>query len=62
MPSRRSFLASAALATAASAGRVRGANDRIRLGVVGTGGRGQYLMKALNQIRRRGVGRRLRRL
>ncbi len=43
MPSRRSFLASAALA-------VRGANERIRLGVVGTGGRGQYLMKALNQI------------
>ncbi len=48
--SRRSFLASAALTTAASAGRVRGANDRIRVGVVGTGGRGQYLMKALNQI------------
>lgn len=50
MPSRRSFLASVALATAASARRVRGANDRIRLGVVGTGPRGQYLMKALNQI------------
>ena len=40
---RRSFLAGAA--TAASAGRVIGANDRLQMGVIGTGGRGQYLMK-----------------
>ena len=44
--SRRQFLA----ATAASAGRVLGANARIRIAVVGTGGRGQYLMKTLNTI------------
>ena len=33
------------LATAASYGRILGANDRPRIGVIGTGGRGQYLMK-----------------
>jgi predicted dehydrogenase len=38
--SRRTFLA-----TAASYGRILGANDRPRIGVIGTGGRGQYLMK-----------------
>jgi hypothetical protein len=39
--SRRDFLrASAALSTAASAGRVLGANDRIRVAIVGTGGGG----------------------
>jgi predicted dehydrogenase len=44
--SRRSFLyAPAAAAGAVSYGRILGANDRIRLGVIGTGGRGQYLMK-----------------
>ena len=49
--SRRDFLkASAALSTAASTGRVLGANDRIRIAVIGTGGRGQWLMKALNKI------------
>lgn len=36
---RRSFLA----ATAASASRIFGANERIRCGVIGTGGRGWYL-------------------
>jgi predicted dehydrogenase len=40
--SRRSLLAGAA--TAASAVRVLGANDRVRLGIVGAGGRGTYLM------------------
>jgi predicted dehydrogenase len=47
--SRRTFLAasSAASWTAASAARVRGANDRIRMGAIGAGGRGQYLMKEL---------------
>ncbi|MBI4893461.1 MAG: Gfo/Idh/MocA family oxidoreductase [Acidobacteria bacterium] len=38
--SRRVFLA-----TAASAARVLGANDRVRLGVIGNGGRGQHLMR-----------------
>jgi predicted dehydrogenase len=43
MTTRRTFLFSAA-----SAARVLGANDRIRLGAIGTGGRGSYLMKVLN--------------
>ncbi len=48
---RRAFLQSAALApTAASYRRVLGANDRIRMGAIGTGPRGQYLMKELNRI------------
>jgi len=36
-------------ATAAAALRVMGANDRIRLGIIGTGDRGTYLMKRANQ-------------
>jgi predicted dehydrogenase len=49
--SRREFLkASAVLSTAASTGLVLGANSRIRIAVVGTGPRGQYLMKTLNRI------------
>jgi predicted dehydrogenase len=44
--SRRDFIRSgAAIASAASYSRILGANDRIRLGAIGTGGRGQYLMK-----------------
>jgi predicted dehydrogenase len=39
---RRTFVASAV--TAASASRVLGANDRVRLGIIGTGDRGSYLM------------------
>lgn len=35
-------------ATAAAALRVGGANDRIRLGIIGTGGRGQYLIGKAN--------------
>jgi predicted dehydrogenase len=46
--SRRSFMAGAV--TAASALRVLGANDRIRLGIIGSGLRGQYLMKRANEI------------
>ncbi|MFN0165457.1 MAG: Gfo/Idh/MocA family protein [Bryobacteraceae bacterium] len=46
--SRRSFLATSV--TAASAGRVVGANERIRLAVVGTGPRGRYLMKELTRL------------
>ncbi len=41
--SRRTFVASAL--TAASASRIAGANDRIRLGIIGTGGRGQHLIR-----------------
>jgi predicted dehydrogenase len=45
---RRSFLAG----TAASATMLHasGANDRIRLGIVGAGGRGSYLMGVANQV------------
>ena len=46
--SRRCFFAGAL--TAASAVQVLGANDRIRLGIVGTGGRGSYLMRVANQV------------
>jgi len=42
--SRRTFVA------AASAARVLGANDRIRLGIIGTGGRGSYLMNVANKV------------
>jgi len=49
--SRRDFLrTSAVAATAASAERVRGANGRIRIAVIGNGGRGQYLMKTLKTV------------
>ena len=43
MISRRQFVA-----TAASAGAVLGANDRIRIAVIGAGGRGSALMKELS--------------
>ena len=36
--------------TAASAARVMGANDRIRLGIIGTGNRGSYLMGLANKV------------
>jgi predicted dehydrogenase len=45
---RRTFMLAAT--TAASAIRVIGANDRIRLGVIGTGGRGSYLMSVANKV------------
>jgi predicted dehydrogenase len=44
--SRRAFLAAGA--TAASSMRVMGANDRIRLGIIGTGGRGSHLIRMAN--------------
>jgi predicted dehydrogenase len=51
LASRRSFLkTSAVLTTAASASRVLGAGDRIRIAVIGNGGRGRYLMGELNKI------------
>ena len=48
---RRDFLKTSTLAgmTAVSASRVMGANDRIRLGIIGTGGRGSYLMTEANK-------------
>ena len=45
--SRRTFMVGAA--TAAAALRVWGANDRIRLGIIGSGQRGQYLMTRANE-------------
>jgi predicted dehydrogenase len=50
--SRRDFTATAsALAlTAASASRVRGANDRVRLGFIGVGNRGGQLLDAFMQL------------
>ncbi len=47
MLSRRVFLSGA---TAASAARVWGANERVRLGVIGTGGRGSHLMRVANKV------------
>jgi predicted dehydrogenase len=46
--SRRTFMMGAV--AAASALRVVGANDRIRLGIIGSGQRGQYLMKRTNEV------------
>ncbi len=52
--SRRSFLAgslaAATVATAASTRKILGANDRIRLGVIGTGNRSRSLMRNVNEI------------
>ena len=48
-PHRRQFVR-AALATAASYGRILGANDRIRIGGIGTGGRGQYLLERVKLL------------
>jgi predicted dehydrogenase len=49
--SRRAFLKSAAIAvTAAPVANVLGANDRLRVGVIGCGGRAQALLKALAKV------------
>jgi predicted dehydrogenase len=45
-PSRRTLLSAA---TALSASRILGANDRVRIGIVGTGGRGSHLMREANK-------------
>lgn len=50
MTNRREFIKSAALATAASYGRILGANDRVRVAGLGTGGRCQYLLSLLNKV------------
>jgi predicted dehydrogenase len=49
---RRGFLKTggAIASTAVTATRVRGANDRIGIGVIGTGGRGKYLIRCLKAI------------
>jgi len=46
---RRVFMG-ATLATAASYRRILGANDRIRVGAIGTGERCQYLLSLVNQL------------
>jgi predicted dehydrogenase len=46
---RRRFLGTVA-ATAASYGRILGANDRIRVGGIGVGGRGEYLMANVAKV------------
>jgi len=43
---RRQFL----LTTAAAQGRIQGANDRIRTGIIGAGGRGKYLTGQFKEI------------
>ena len=48
MENRRGFLASAA--TALSQSRILGANDRVRLAAIGTGGRCRYLLSLVNQV------------
>lgn len=45
---RRNFLVASGL-TAVSSRRILGANERIRLGAIGTGDRGGYLMRQLNE-------------
>ncbi len=52
---RRQFIAGAAgvglsVLSARSAQRVLGANDRIRLGIIGSGGRGRSLMTSFNKF------------
>lgn len=53
--SRRDFVKQAALGTAAllayPPSRVLGANDRVRVGMIGVGGRGQELLKQVLQVR-----------
>jgi predicted dehydrogenase len=46
-PDRRHFILAT---TAASYSRILGANDRLRFGAIGTGGRCQYLMSLLNKL------------
>jgi predicted dehydrogenase len=49
--SRRTFMkTTTATALAASSLRVLGANDRLRLGIIGTGDRGKYLMGQANKV------------
>ena len=47
---RREFAGTLAATTTLSAGRVLGANDRIRIGLIGTGGRCQYLARLVKDL------------
>src|SRR5262245_15131004 len=49
---RRQFIRRAALASTAalSADRVLGANDRVRLGLIGCGGRGMYVARLMAKV------------
>jgi len=49
-PTNRRRFIGAAVASAASYSRVLGANDRIRVAGIGTGGRGQYLLSNVFQL------------
>src|SRR6185369_1603161 len=49
VPSRRSFLKAAAVAALPLA-NVLGANEQLRVGVIGSGGRARALMKALTKV------------
>src|SRR5438046_10713561 len=49
-PSRRVFLKTAALAAAAPAVNVLGANETLNVAVIGAGGRARHLMKALVKV------------
>src|SRR3954470_18080179 len=49
IPSRRSFLKAAAVA-AVPVANVLGANEQLRVGVIGSGGRARVLMKALAKV------------
>ena len=46
----KSALAAKSASTAKSAGRVLGANDRINVGVIGYGGRGEYVARAFDNV------------
>jgi predicted dehydrogenase len=50
LSNRRQFLAGTAAVAALPASTVRGANNRIRIGAIGTGGRCQYLLSLLQNI------------
>src|SRR6476646_2300434 len=47
---RRQFLKATAAVTALSQSRVLGANNRIRIGAIGTGHRCRYLLQVVNKV------------
>lgn len=49
-PNRRRFLQAASLAPIAANARILGANDRVRIGAIGTGGRCRYLLSLVNKL------------
>src|SRR6185437_2080501 len=50
LSNRRQFLTNTAVAATLPLSAVRGANNRIRIGAIGTGGRCQYLLSLLQNI------------